>query len=35
LCIAVLNDTFEQAFHQRHPSFLPANDDHKLTGVAA
>jgi hypothetical protein len=32
---AVLNDTLEQAFRQRHPGFRPANDDHKLTAVAA
>lgn len=32
---AVLNDTLEDAFRHRHPSFRPANDDHKLTGAAA
>ncbi|MGI4941085.1 MAG: ISKra4 family transposase [Janthinobacterium lividum] len=34
---AVLNDTLEHAFRQRHPGFRchPANDDHKLTAAAA
>ena len=32
---AVLNDTLEDAFRQRHPGFRPANDDHKLTAAAA
>ena len=32
---AVLNDTLEDAFRQRHPGFRPANYDHKLTGAAA
>jgi len=32
---AVLNDTLEDAFRRRHPGFRPANDGHKLTGVAA
>ena len=32
---AVLNDTLEAAFRRRHPGFRPANDDHRLTAVAA
>jgi hypothetical protein len=32
---AVLNDTLEDAFRQRYPSFRPANDDHKATAAAA
>jgi hypothetical protein len=32
---AVLNDTLENAFRQRHPGFRPANDDYKLTAAAA
>ena len=31
----VLNDTLEDAFRRRHPSFRPANDDHKRTALAA
>jgi len=30
---AVLNDTLEDAFRQRYPSFRPANDDHKATAA--
>ena len=32
---AVLNDTLEDAFRQRHPGFRPANDDRRLTAMAA
>ena len=32
---AVLNDTLEDAFRQRHPGFRPANDDHTLVRAAA
>ena len=32
---AVLNNTLEDAFRQRHPGFRPANDDHRLTAMAA
>ena len=32
---AVLNDTLEDAFHQRHPGVRPTNDDHKFIGAAA
>ena len=32
---AVLNDTLEDAFRQRHPGFRPANDGHRLTAMAA
>jgi hypothetical protein len=32
---AVLNDTLEDAVRHRHHSFRPANDDHRLTAVAA
>ena len=32
---AVLNDTLEDAFRQRHPGFRPANNDHTLTRAAA
>ena len=32
---AVLNDTLEHAFRQRHHGFQPASDDHRLTAVAA
>ncbi len=32
---AVLNDTLEDAFRHRHPSFQPANDDHRATTAAA
>ena len=32
---AMLNDTLEDAFRKRHPSFRPANDDHTLIGAAA
>ncbi len=32
---AVLNNKLEHAFRHRHPGFRPANDDHKLTAVAA
>ena len=32
---AVLNDTLEDAFRRRHPSFRSANDDHKRTVMAA
>jgi len=32
---AVLNDTLADAFRRRHPGFRPANDDHRLTAVAA
>jgi hypothetical protein len=32
---AVLNDTLEDAFRCCHPSFRPANDDHKRTAMAA
>jgi len=32
---AVLNDTLEGAFRHRHHGFRPANDDHRLTAVAA
>jgi hypothetical protein len=32
---AVLNDTLEDALRHRHHSFRPANDDHRLTAVAA
>ena len=32
---AVLNDTLEDAFRRRHHGFRPANDDHRLTAVAA
>ena len=32
---AVLNDTLEGAFRRRHHGFRPANDDHRLTAVAA
>src|SRR3954471_17755622 len=32
---AVLNDTLEDAFRQRYPSFRPTNDDHKATAAAA
>jgi hypothetical protein len=32
---AVLNDTLEDAFRRRHPSFRPANDDHKRAAMAA
>ena len=34
---AVLNDTLEDAFRQRYPGFRPrpANDDHRLTVMAA
>jgi hypothetical protein len=32
---AVLNDTLEHAFRQRHPGFRPANDNYSLTAVAA
>ena len=33
--IAVLNDTLEHAFRRRHPGLRPANDDHRLTAMAA
>ena len=32
---AVLNDTLENAFRRRHPSFRPANDDRRPTAAAA
>ena len=32
---AVLNDTLEGAFRQRHPGFRPANDDRRATAAAA
>ena len=32
---AVLNDTLEDAFRCRYHGFRPANDDHRLTAVAA
>ncbi len=32
---AVLNDALEDAFRRRHHGFRPANDDHRLTAVAA
>ena len=32
---AVLNDTLMDAFRRRRPGFRPANDDHRLTTVAA
>jgi hypothetical protein len=32
---AVLNDRLKDAFRQRHRGFRPANDDRRLTAVAA
>ena len=32
---AVLNDTLEDAFRQRHPGFRPANDDQRAPAAAA
>ena len=32
---AVLNDTLEDAFRSRHPSFRSGNDNHKATAATA
>ena len=32
---AVLNDTLEHAFRHRHPGFRAANDNYRLTAMAA